>query len=63
VGTARFRTGGENIPAEAVWDGFDGATGHLRVRIGDYRVIYVLHDDILIVVVVDVGHRRKIYDS
>ncbi len=34
----------------------------LRVRVGDYRVIYAIHDEVLLVVVVTLGHRRDIYD-
>ena len=33
-----------------------------RIRIGDYRVIYQIRDDRLIVLVVRVGHRRDIYE-
>jgi mRNA interferase RelE/StbE len=32
-----------------------------RIRVGDYRVIYTIHDDRLIVLVIDVGHRRDVY--
>ena len=32
-----------------------------RVRIGDYRVIYRIEDEVLVVVVVTVGHRREVY--
>lgn len=32
-----------------------------RIRIGDYRVIYEIRNAELIVLVVDVGHRREIY--
>ena len=32
-----------------------------RIRVGDYRVIYEIHDGELIVLVVDIGHRRFIY--
>ncbi len=32
-----------------------------RVRQGDYRIIYEIRDDVLIVVVVQVGHRREVY--
>jgi len=35
--------------------------GNLRLRVGDYRVIYVLRDDLLLVVVIDIGHRRDVY--
>jgi mRNA interferase RelE/StbE len=33
----------------------------LRVRVGDYRIIYTVEDDVLLVVVVTVGHRREVY--
>jgi mRNA interferase RelE/StbE len=33
-----------------------------RVRVGDYRVIYTIEDDVLLIVVVTLGHRRDIYD-
>jgi mRNA interferase RelE/StbE len=33
-----------------------------RIRIGDYRVIYQIHDNRLLVLVVRIGHRRDIYD-
>jgi mRNA interferase RelE/StbE len=32
-----------------------------RIRIGDYRVIYEIHDKILQVIVVTIGHRREVY--
>ncbi len=38
-----------------------GRTG-LRVRVGDYRIVYTVVDDVLLVVVVTVGHRRDVYD-
>ncbi len=34
----------------------------LRVRVGDYRIIYTIADDVLLVVVVTLGHRRDVYD-
>ncbi|MBP7595109.1 MAG: type II toxin-antitoxin system RelE/ParE family toxin, partial [Candidatus Microthrix sp.] len=33
-----------------------------RVRVGDYRILYTINDDILLVVVVTLGHRREVYD-
>ena len=33
-----------------------------RVRVGDYRIIYTVIDDVLLVVVVTLGHRRDIYE-
>ena len=32
-----------------------------RIRVGDYRVIYDILNEILVVDVVDVGHRKNIY--
>ena len=32
-----------------------------RIRIGDYRVIYEIHDRVLQILVITVGHRREIY--
>lgn len=33
-----------------------------RVRVGDYRIVYTIHDDVLVVVVVTLGHRREVYE-
>lgn len=38
-----------------------GGEGEWRVRTGDYRVIYEIHDQVLLVLVVAVGHRREVY--
>lgn len=35
----------------------------LRVRVGGYRIIYTIEDDVLLVVVVRLGHRRDVYDQ
>lgn len=32
-----------------------------RIRQGDYRIIYMILDDILVVNVIDLGHRKNIY--
>lgn len=32
-----------------------------RVRVGDYRIIYTVEDEVLLVVVVALGHRRDVY--
>ena len=34
----------------------------LRVRVGDYRIIYTVHYDVLLVIVVTLGHRSDVYD-
>lgn len=33
----------------------------MRVRVGDYRIIYTVHDEVCVVVVVTLGHRREVY--
>jgi mRNA interferase RelE/StbE len=32
-----------------------------RVRVGDYRILYDIFDEILLIAVVEVGHRREVY--
>lgn len=39
-----------------------GGDGEWRVRTGDYRIIYEIHDKVLHVLVVAVGQRRDIYE-
>lgn len=38
-----------------------GRSDRYRVRQGPYRVVYSIQDDLLIVHVVKVGHRREVY--
>lgn len=38
-----------------------GGSGEWRVRTGDYRIVYEIEDDQLLVLVLRVGHRREIY--
>lgn len=35
--------------------------GTMRLRVGDYRVVYVVEDEQIRVVVVRVAHRRQVY--
>lgn len=32
-----------------------------RIRFGNYRVVYTVKDDILLVLVVEIGHRKEVY--
>ena len=32
-----------------------------RIRVGDFRVVYEIHDSVLLVMVLRVGHRREVY--
>jgi mRNA interferase RelE/StbE len=36
-------------------------TGYWRYRVGDYRIIAKIEDGRLVVVVIDIGHRRTVY--
>lgn len=38
-----------------------GGRNEWRVRSGNYRVIYEIHDGVLRILVLAVGHRREIY--
>jgi mRNA interferase RelE/StbE len=39
-----------------------GGAGEWRVRTGDYRVIYEVHEGQLLVLVLRMGHRREVYE-
>jgi mRNA interferase RelE/StbE len=32
-----------------------------KIRMGDYRIIFEIHDDRLVILVVNVGHRKDLY--
>lgn len=38
-----------------------GGDGEWRVRTGDFRVVFEINDDVLLILVVAVGHRRDVY--
>ncbi len=46
-------------PASRKLSGRDG----YRVRVGDYRIIYVIEEGALVIVVVALGHRRDVYST
>ena len=52
---------GENPrpPGAKALQGRDG----LRVRVGNYRIIYTVDDNVLLIVVVTLGHRKDVYDA
>lgn len=50
----------ENLPDPATTK-MKGNNSFHKVRSGDYRIIYEIHDDRLIILVVKVGHRKDVY--
>lgn len=45
---------------ERIVKALQGGSGY-RLRVGDYCVIYALEEDVLVVPVVKIGHRRDVY--
>ena len=37
-------------------------TGFFKLRVGDYRVIYSFDEDLKVITIHQIGHRREIYD-
>ncbi len=40
-----------------------GAEKLLRLRVGDYRVLYTVEGNHLVVLVVRIGHRKEVYEN
>jgi mRNA interferase RelE/StbE len=51
----------EANPRPAGVEKMKGEENAWRVRVGDYRIIYEIHDKVLLVAVMNVGHRREVY--
>ena len=32
-----------------------------KIRVGDYRIIYEIQDDVLLILIIKIGHRKDIY--
>jgi mRNA interferase RelE/StbE len=32
-----------------------------RLRVGDYRIVYEIQDDTLLILIIKIGHRRDVY--
>jgi len=40
-----------------------GGGGAYRIRVGDYRIIYQVRDNVLVVVIVRLAHRKDVYQQ
>jgi len=50
----------ENLPDPATTKMKGNNTFH-RIRAGNYRIVYEIHEDRLVILVVKVGHRKDVY--
>ena len=50
----------ENLPNPEITK-MKGNNPFHRVRVGDYRIIYEIQDDVLVILIVKIGHRKDIY--
>jgi mRNA interferase RelE/StbE len=50
----------ENLPDPAITK-MKGNNKFHKIRSGDYRIIYEIHDDTLVILVAKIGHRKDIY--
>ncbi len=32
-----------------------------KIRVGDYRIVYEIQDDVLLILIIKIGHRKDIY--
>lgn len=51
------------LPTEGDIKSLSGRKNAYRLRVGDYRVIYEISHDILLIIVLDIGNRGQIYNS
>jgi len=50
----------ENLPEPAITK-MKGNNNFHKIRVGDYRIIYEINNDTLVILVVKIGHRKDIY--
>ena len=50
----------KNLP-DPVTTKMKGNNSFHKIRSGDYRVIYEIHDNRLVILVVKIGHRKDVY--
>jgi mRNA interferase RelE/StbE len=50
----------ENLPDTSTTK-IKGVNPFHKIRVGDYRIIYEIHGDILVIMVLKIGHRKEVY--
>jgi len=51
---------GQN-PPDPITTKLKGNNSFHKIRIGDYRIIYEIHNEKLIILIVKIGHRKDVY--
>jgi len=51
-------SGSENLDVKKL---VDSSELKYRLRVGDYRVIYAVWEDQIIIYIIEIGHRKEIY--
>lgn len=51
----------KNLPYSGDIDVYQGHSGYFRLRVGDYRILYTVENDVLTVTVTNAGNRGQIY--
>ncbi len=51
----------EENPRPHGYKQLQGEENLFRRRVGDYRIIYEIHDPVLLILVLTVAHRRQVY--
>jgi mRNA interferase RelE/StbE len=48
-------------PRPPICKALNGLENTYRIRISDYRIVYKIEDQRLLVLVLQIGHRREVY--
>lgn len=51
---------GQNLP-EPNTTKMKGNNSFHKIRTGDYRIIYEIHDDRVVILIIKIGHRKDVY--
>ena len=50
----------ENLPSPDTTK-MKGNNPFHKIRVGDYQIVYEIQDDILLILIIKIGHRKDIY--